>query len=161
MAVAFDAVGGGATKTSSPWTITWSHTAAGGANCVVLISFAATPTLTNTSSTKAGWPPGAVTYGGVTASLVAYDNVGTADSNGVIYTFALWNPPTGAQTVSVSLPNATALLHGNSVSYTGASRIVQAFHAGGSSTAPSITVATVSGRYYHHVQRLQPDAALS
>jgi hypothetical protein len=55
MAVAFDAVGGGATKTSSPWTITWSHTAAGGANCVVLISFAATPTLTNTSSTKAGW----------------------------------------------------------------------------------------------------------
>ncbi len=150
MAIAFDAVGGGGAATASPWTITWSHTAAGGADCVVLISFASTPTLANAAQNRASWAP-VVTYGSQTAMFVGYTNTGTTDNTGGVETYAVWNPPTGAQTVSVAVSGASQIIHGNSVSYTGVGGVRRSYHSSGNSTAPSVTVPSVSGRYYHHV----------
>lgn len=152
MAIAFDAVGGGGADTSDPLSISWSHSAAGGSDCVVLIGFAATPGLGNSTTNRNGLTP-TVTYGGQAAMLVGYCNVGSNDNLGTVYFYAYWNPPTGSQTVQVDLAGGTpAVLHGNSVSYTGVVGIRNTFqNASNASTDQSITVPTTSGRYYVHI----------
>lgn len=117
-AVTYDATGGGATTPSSSNSnsanITWSHTAVGGSNCVVVVGL-----MVGASSASAGTFTRSVTYGGVSmTSSGAYAD--TSVSSGWVETYYLQNPPSGAQTVSATVSKASTSfgrVAGNSVSY--------------------------------------------
>lgn len=116
--VAYDATGAGnnTTNTSTSTNITWSHTCSGSDRIVIVVFQYYAPTTASAFT---------VTYGGtamtgITSGLYAFTP--PYGGTGVYY---LLNPPTGAQTVSVTMPTAAGAgnryLAGNSVSYTGVS----------------------------------------
>jgi len=84
-----------------------------------------------------------ITYGGVSLTLFA---TGTTVANGS--TAQLWglaNPPAGAQTVTVTFANTGAFFIGGSITVTGSDTTTVFSNTnagGGSSTTPSISVAT-------------------
>ena len=113
MAVAYDAVGAGALVTTA--AVTWSHTASGTERAVIVM----------TSRYGTAYTSVSATYGGVAmtqvVSLLRFNNASTTNAMEV---FILQNPPTGAQTVSVTYVGGTVIAHtGNSVSFTGVTSI--------------------------------------
>lgn len=127
MAIAFNAAGAGA-NTSGATSISWSHTAAGGTDCVVLVGI----------TTQTTQPPPTVTYGGT--PMMPIGGLGSPTE----YVYALFNPATGAQTVQVTM-SASTLITGSSVSYTGVLALggpTQAYLASG--TAVTVTQPTVA-----------------
>jgi hypothetical protein len=136
MAVAFDAVGPGATGTISATSpLTWSHTCTG-TNGALLVGV---------SFGQAGGSSGAdtntVTYNGV-----AMTRLGAVSSNnqtdGYVELYGLIAPATGANTVSVSHTTAGTVHHivAGSVSFTGAASFGTAVTNFGSSTTPTVNV---------------------
>jgi hypothetical protein len=121
-------------------SMSWSHTSSGGSDCVVLIGFAMSPDLTSSNHNRAMWTAN-VTYGGVDAMFVGYNNLGTSDSLGACYWFAMQNLPSGMGQI----------LHGTSVSYRGVRGIHQVLSQNGSGSTGTITVASSAGRKLVHV----------
>ena len=110
--VTFDAVGGGSTATSG--TTSWTHTIANPQEddivAIVIIKVAKASGGSFASYTRT------VTYGGFPmTSFVAFDDNNV--TNGFIEIFTLKNPPSGAQTVSVSVNNSPTRLIGQSMTY--------------------------------------------
>lgn len=141
MTVAFDAVGAGnrVNGAATPANITWSHTATG-VNRIVLVSIAvyvSTDTTAYTTFTRT------VTYGGqAMASLGGVNNATPpGGQSGWIELFYLFNPPTGAQTCSVTVAKTGLALYvdANSVSYTGVGLIGTLQTVAGNSAGPAIS----------------------
>lgn len=145
MALTFDYAGAG----SSSWvdttnnSITWSHNASGGANCVVL---------------GAAWVAdrSAVTwgmyYGATPMTLVGYATPAGANNFGVAI-YKLFNPPTGATTVTFTGTAGTTnniAMNATTVSYKNVSTVGIMTQAGATSgTAPALSVN--SGKDYFAV----------
>lgn len=131
--VTYDATGGGSSVTSGTNTVTisWSHTTSTSTNSMVFVTLmvggvsAAASTFTRT-----------VTYGGnAMTSIAAKDGVST---NGWVEMFYLANPPTGAQTVSVTVAKASTTfgrVAANSFSYTNATTLGSNFPLASASAA--------------------------
>lgn len=141
MVVAFDAVGpsaAGVASTTSP--LTWSHTCGASANLIVI-----GVNLSNGLFSAVT----AITYGGQACTLIPGAQVyaGNTGTAGPAQLFALVNPPTGANTVSVTSTGGNDVI-GGSVSFTGASGTFGTAVKGGSSggsAAASVTIVTTSG----------------
>ena len=151
MAIAFDAVGTASTKTATPWSTSGSHTAVNGAaDTVVLVcvTFGGTATITPANAARS------VTFGGVACEFVGYSYIGSGLNGGFNAFYALFGPPTGAQTVAVTVTPTTGgpvILRTNTVSYTGVGAIGEIFSSAGSSTAPSVTCVSAVGRVLVHL----------
>ena len=113
----FDAKGAGSNTTSaqnSSYVLTWSHTLNASANCIVVCAHLNTP---NNNFTDV-----VVTCGGVQVPLFgAYPEPEFA-AGFYNLVFGLMNPPTGTQTINVSLVGGTGNFYwsGNSMSFIGA-----------------------------------------
>ncbi|HVS25963.1 MAG TPA: DUF6701 domain-containing protein [Burkholderiales bacterium] len=133
-AVAFDAAASTSSAASST-TFSWTHTASG-ANRVVIVGVSyISPSATATA-----------TYGGTSMTLVG-SQFTAADSRMAM--FSLVNPPTGAQTVTVTLTAApTQGFVGGSVSFTGANQTTPTgtfVSAIGTTSPASLTVTSATG----------------
>ena len=127
MAIAFDAKSSTEASTSdASLTTTWTHTASG-SNRIVLVTVSAF----NNSDTATQ----SVTYGGTAMTLIGKYFPVTNDSGQSVY--ALMNPPTGAQTISVT----TANTFDSTMSYTYAA----ASYTGVDSWGTVSTTTTASG----------------
>lgn len=133
----FGAVGpssAGATATNTN-TLSWSHTASG-TNPAVIVGVASGTDCTLTA-----------TYGGVAMTALGKAESGTIGGSGFVQLFGLLNPPTGAQTVTVTASVSSISLIGGSISYTG----VQSFGTavtgsfGDNATLPTSVSLTVPG----------------
>lgn len=120
-AVTFDATGGGGSDSGvGSATASWSHTASGDSRAVVVgLRWAHNSFVPNVTPTRDA------TYGGVpmqSLGVIGLNNAQLTSSTGTYDEFfGLTNPPTGPQTVSVSVDRngATSVtLQGCSVSYT-------------------------------------------
>lgn len=150
MAVAFDAVGPSATGTISqgapPATLTWSHTCSGSDRLLIVTASYATGGAYGGSDAGAAL---SATYNGVSMTSVGVRHSNDSDA-GFGQMFYLVNPPTGSNTVAVSvsgwLANNADIIAG-SVSFTGVdqSTPVQNYtnNAGDGSSA-SLSVSTAA-----------------
>lgn len=143
MAVAYDATGAGSgavTGFATSLSRTWSHTASGSDRAVVVYFYSFTSGIDLGSLTRTA------SYGGYSmTSLVAHQYTGGK----FIEYFGLLNPPTGAQTVSISVSgggNTGRSLVGNSQSYTGVSGFGATTTNGASTNAMSISAVSAVGR---------------
>lgn len=130
----FDAAATGANTNGFIGTLvtTWSHTCTG-TNRVVFVAF---EFRAGGQSAAVGSQTRTVTYGGVAMTVVSQLPLPN-DTACAVEVWKLVNPPTGAQTVSVSVGNGTntgRACAGVSVSYTGANQ-----------TAPTGTPVTATG----------------
>jgi hypothetical protein len=104
----FDTAGAG--RTFGGTTFTWSHTAAQGAYVLCAI---------NAYAASVSTVPTSVTYGS-SAMTQKYSHVFNGTITSVYLYELLFNPLTGAQTVTVTFPTpASTFGEGNSISYTG------------------------------------------
>jgi hypothetical protein len=129
MAVAFDAVGPGATGANGTSPLTWTHTASGTNRAVIV----------GVSQMNGSFTTGnvSVTYGGTGMAFlgaIESDAIDGQSPAGVAWLFGLANPPTGAQTVSVSRSTGSFSFIGGSISFTGVDQ-----------TNPFDTAVTASG----------------
>lgn len=121
--VTFDSIGGGSTgKKSSGGTWSWTHTVASDATAVVLWVGV---TFTSTSQSRAA------TFGGVSMTQFTFDLFLTNNPFPFFTTYryyimgyVLMNPPTGTQTVNLTLTGGNVWVAANSVSYKNAVRYV-------------------------------------
>lgn len=123
-----DAVGAGGTSLSSVGTVSYSHTIASDATCI-LIGVVQAGTSGNAT----------VTVGGVAATQVKYSFITT---DFYVSVYALMNPPTGTKTVTVTL--AGNYLTSNSVSYKGVTGIGLGVSANSSGTSPTQTISATA-----------------
>jgi hypothetical protein len=141
--VTFDAVGpssSGIHSTTSP--LTWSHTCAATANLILVGVNLSNGTFANVT---------AVTYGGIACTLVPGAQVyaGNTGTAGPAQVFALVNPPTGANTVSVTATGGFDII-GGSLSFIAAGSFgtpVKGGSSGGSAAASVSIVGTTSGGF--------------
>lgn len=146
MAVAYDAVGAGNRATGSSTTLatSWSHTiVTSAADTVVLaaVSYSISNTGTQNITSTA-------TYGGTTMTPVAWKGIQGASGGNFVKVFALFNPPTGAQTVQITTGGSDTKVSvmGNSVSYTSVSGFgVPVLANNAASTNPTATVTSATG----------------
>lgn len=156
MAITHEHTGGGDYEDvsgGSGGTISWSHTSSGGSDCIVMIGFGYMPDITTTASNRRE-NVATVTYGGTHAMFIGYSAIGPSDNFGNAYWYAVQNPPTGTQTVSVSMTTASSYGHtlaGCSISYRGVRGIHNIDSLRGSGSTGSITVSSASGRKLIHV----------
>jgi hypothetical protein len=140
-------VGGGAGG-----TISWSHTSSGGSDCIVMIGFGYMPDVNTTSSNRRN-NTATVTYGGANAMFIGYSGINDNDQFGNVYWFAVQNPPSGSQTVQVSMSTASGLGHtlaGCSVSYRGVRGVHRVDSYGYTGGTATITSASAPGRKLVH-----------
>jgi len=134
--IAFDADNGSLVQVACDGSAhTWTHTPVSGSPSMVVVG----GYMTNTSCIAG------ITYGGQAMTLLASSNASNA-GDAVLYYLA--NPPSGAQTVSVSTNNNTGnYSHLSSATYTGgSSSIASICTIGSNSTASSYDCSgTVSG----------------
>lgn len=151
----YTAAGDYSDYSSGSGSMSWSHTSSGGSDCVVLIGIGFDPDLATTTSKRVN-NTAVVTYGGSPAMFVGFCDLGVNNSyGGTAWWYAIWNPPTGAQTVSVTVTTASSYghtLHGTSVSYRGVRSIHRVDSIGGTgSTTGTITVQSATGRKLVHI----------
>lgn len=118
MAVAWDATGGGNLTTGSSATLatSWSHTIATSGSTTVVIVAVSQSVSTNSASTTCS-----VSYGGTAMNQVYYLPYGSGTNRAALGMYYLFNPPTGAQTVTATSGGTSTKdqIQGQSVSYTG------------------------------------------
>lgn len=131
-----DAVGSGAdtgSVSSGPASISGTHTATGGAKCVVFCFV---------FYTRAVTPATTVTYGGTSMTQWVDQEAGTATNTRRAQLFYLFNPPTGSQTVTVT-PAAAAPQAMATVSYNGVTSISGFISGAATTTANSLSLTGV------------------
>jgi len=147
--VAFDSIGGGSTgKKSSGGTWSWSHTVASDATAVVLWVGV---TFTSTSQSHTA------TFGGVTMTQFTTDLFLTYNPFPFFTTyryyimgFVLMNPPTGSQTVNLTLTGGNVWVAANTVAYKHATSYV-------TPTTSNISGASVSSITTNVTNTIQSD----
>jgi hypothetical protein len=132
--VSFDAVSSSSVANNAGTTLSWTHTPIG------------TPTAVAVSFQRFNGTVPGVTYGGNSMTLARDQAFG--GSNVDIY--GLPNPPAGAQTVVITCGGTANYIQAGAVTVTG-SNISTAFDASnsasGSSTAPSVSVTSLTGEF--------------
>lgn len=134
---------------SSGSSLSWTHTASGTNRLVIVgVSWSCDSfTAGACPASPGGVPPtiSSITYGGTAMTPIGSKNV--ADQE--IAQYQLVNPPTGAQTVSVTFSsNVSRPIYGGSVSFTNVNQttpIGTFASASGNSSSPSVTVASAVG----------------
>lgn len=141
MAVAFDVVGPNATgaDVNSSATLSWSHTCSGSNR--LLVVGVAVGALTDTGITTG------VTYNGVsmTSLTLVHSNNQTG---GYVQMFYMIAPPTGANTVAVTVSTSVDAITAGSVSFTGVNQTTPLTNTNtnfGNGTTASVAVTTNSG----------------
>ena len=132
MSVSVDTAGAGAAPASA--APSWSHTISASASLVLVWI-----TIGNNARSVS-----ALTVGGISASFVTSFNGGA----GFPARMELWEliaPPTGAQTISATIPGTGGNLSGDSVSFIGASGIGTPVTGTGTASPASVTVTSVLG----------------
>lgn len=124
-----NAAGAGSFTTASSTTFSWSHTLSSSATGI-LIEFVANGAVSS------------VKVGGVTATLLGSKVIASSIT---AYVYGLLSPPTGTQTVLVTLTTSTSL-NGNSDSYIGVSSFGTAATNSGAGTTASVVVSSASGQ---------------
>ena len=154
MAVAFDAVGPGASGTSSTTSpLTWSHTNSAAGNAFLVGVNYQSGTSPQTS---------AVSYGAASLSRLGTVPADNAGPGGVELWGVIGGLPTGANTVSVTFTTAGNHTAGGSVSLTGAATFGAAFTNFASSTSVSVNVTgTTSGNLIFAVASVGNDTGFS
>jgi hypothetical protein len=127
-----DATGVGSHTTTAGTVFTWSHILASSASAI-LIEFNVFDLNTYTVSS--------VKVGTTSATLLGSKTSGSITG----YLYELLSPPTGAQTITVTL-SASNYLTGNSDSYNGVSSFGTVATNSGSSTAASVSVSSAVGQ---------------
>lgn len=147
--VSFDSAAAG-TAVANPGSgnIQWTHTASG-SNRAVIVAIALSEVAPNGDYNS--WNVTTATYGGV--AMTAFVAQGSNNSNaGFVMLFKLLNPPTGAQTVSVTFTYATAgtpdVMIGSSASYTGVLSIDGLAGAAGNSNATTDVTSAINSVAY-------------
>ena len=104
----------GDSRDRSSFNLSWEHISGGGTQTLVLID------VTINASTGGGFAATslAVTYDGSPAMLLAQNDIG--GGRGAIFTYAVWNPPSGAKTIVATITGGGTIeaTSGSSVSYT-------------------------------------------
>lgn len=143
MSVAFDALApSSTTQVSTTSTVTWTHTAGAGANCVLVWVSASDANTPGTMTCK---------YGGVSMTLLSSTPSGySADDAGSIYCFGLTTGSAGANTVTATYSRTPSkALLGVSESFTGGASFgtpVTAGTAGANKTSGTVVMSsTTSG----------------
>lgn len=147
MPIAREAAAVGGADPTAPWSMSWSHTSAGGETTPIIIGFSVQPAATSTAVVKNNMTP-TVTIGGVPCMLLSATNSGINDNIGTVYQYIAWDKP-GTQTiqVDVSTSGSPTVLHGSSVSYTGVRGVHGMWQRSQSSTSgPSIVCWSATGR---------------
>lgn len=141
--IAFDAVGSGgqaANGFTTSLATTWTHTAKGAVVAGFGTRIAGQNNVTYTRT---------VTYGGVTMLPLVTNPLGVG-SDMAIDLFGLLNPPSGSQTVSVTVSggaNTGITMIGTSVSYTGVGGFGGSAVANATSTTPAVTLPSQYGEW--------------
>ena len=142
MAVTFDAVGPGSSGTQSGTSpLTWAHVC--GASATLIIVDVSVDAASDDSAVSV-----AVTYGGQSlTSLQRWESGGAAQKVGFAQKFYLFSPPTGSNTVSVTVTGSGFDgITGGSKSYNGAAllgTVVKSDSAGSAVTSGSIVTSTL------------------
>ena len=115
MAVAVDAVGPSSSGTQgSTSPLTWTHVNGASASLIMV-------GISVDKSSADGGLTATVTYGGnALTSLLRWESGGSANANGFVQVFYLFNPPAGSNTVSVACTTGFDGITGGSISFTGA-----------------------------------------
>ena len=104
----------GDSRDRSSFNLSWEHISGGGTQTCVLID------VTVNSSTGGGLNTTslAVTYDGSPAMMLAQNDIG--NGRGAIFTYIVWNPPSGAKNIAVTVTGGGTIeaTSGSSVSYT-------------------------------------------
>lgn len=149
MAVAFQSIGGASIvgSAASPRSTSWSHTATGTDRVVLVVLTVDQTTGVYTSHTRA------VTYGGNAMTSLGAVHLNNDPDSPWVEIFGLVNPPTGAQTVAVTITGSgqSYALKGNSISYTGAGSFGTPTTVYGTEvgTAMALAVASATNRMAH------------
>lgn len=117
MAIALDVVAGADSGSTGVSSLTWSHTVGSGSNRLLIATVVtAPPTMARITG---------MTYGGTAMTYltraIAGDGVNTGRGIDIYY---MVNPPSGTANVVVSAADTTALLVGNSGSWTGVNQVM-------------------------------------
>lgn len=142
----FDSVGAGNTGHTSS-AITWAHTI--GALAKLLLGIYSI--IYSSTTTALAFKIGSTTFGAGTTGLVPggsvqfKSNTGTPSTTENLFGYELFNPATGAQTMSLQA-NGSAYLAANTVAYTNAAVIKTPVVATGTSASASVTVPTTPGQ---------------
>lgn len=147
MAIAYEATGSGAIDSTSPFSLSWTHNSAGGANTVVIIGlmFLGSGPMSMNSSTRS------VTYGSTPASFLGYSAL---QGGGFTALYAVWNPASGSQTITATASSSTGgplMFKGGSISYTGVGAIGEVNGTDGTGPTVTQTAVSASGRRLVHV----------
>lgn len=142
-AIAFDAVGEGDSLAQvvhadpSPAVLSWAHDVTEvGLDVVALVGISGSVGSGNSSF---GTYTRAVTFGGVPMTSLGVTNIRATSNNGFVELYALLDPPTGEQTVEVTLTRTLSdiSIRADSVTYTGVSDVVVSTVTMGSGTSSS------------------------
>jgi hypothetical protein len=136
-AVTYDATGHPTTGTGTAETLTWTHPIAG--NCVIVATTVASdvqPVVTASVGSTA-----MILLGGI--PIGNYKGLGTYWG---LVLFGLLNPPTGTQTISLSVASGTDYIAANSVSYFNVSGFGSIFTNTGTDTTLSLAAPSIAGQ---------------
>lgn len=135
MTVTYDATGAGnISPVNGATSLPWSHTIAGNAVVVLVTSWAPGTSETVTAQ-----------VGSTSMSLLAsITNIYHFDNYLSVYAFGLLNPPTGAQTVSISITDTSQVV-ANSVSYNDVDSFGTPVTASALDGSPAMAAASSSG----------------
>lgn len=142
MAVTFDSVGAGSVAQGAVTTLTttWLHTiSASGPNTCVVVPMA---------FWYAGFTSMTASYGGNAMTELAHIDDSSIGLR--IAMFYLFNPPTGAKTVSITgndTSTAQTSVSGNSVAYQGVGAIISGGTNSGTGATTTITIASAVGEF--------------
>lgn len=141
MAVAWDATGAGnlSTGSSASLATSWSHTiATSGSTTIVMVAVSQSVSTNSTSTTCS------VSYGGTAMNQLYYLQYGSGTNRAGLGMYYLFNPATGAQTVTATSGGTSTKtqIQGQSVSYTG---VVTLSKVNTSSSRTIVGVANITG----------------
>ena len=135
----FDAVGTG--QAADGTSLSWTHTIGGAASAIVV----AVDAFWFTVPTISAVPAISAEVGTTPMALLGSAQYRTGADTALVYLFGLLNPPTGAQTITVSVTTSqTEYLVGNSLSYNGVTSFGAAATNSGSSANPALVVSAAT-----------------
>jgi len=140
--VAVDALSGGTTGTTNATSMSWTHTTATGAGLLLVT--------VETTDASGGRAVTALTYAGRPLALVPGSSArsGTRGTDRHVEVWSMTSPPAGTGTVTVTVNGGTALMTGESVTFSGVDTTAPlgtATAKAGSAANPTVSVTSAAG----------------
>ena len=142
MAVLFESSGSNGITGSSALSYSWTHTSAGGPNTVVLVAALWQPANSPRAPSYAESGT-SMTYGGTPMTSLGWQYINNLQSQGWGELYYLFNPPSGAQTVTAAQTFATTDAYNGAVScsYLNVSSLAPIVPVWGTGSSAALTVA--------------------